>query len=721
MKQFLKVDFFSLRIDVLALCHEQRACTTHKPMLSFKEGVAMRSMKLFYTAASIAALLSACGGNGSNTAATTSTTSTNDAPAATLPAKLSTIGGTAATGAPFAGATVNIIDQTGKVVGSGTTAANGSYQLTVSAGATPPFVVQAVRDDVTLTSVVPDSSSSTINITPITTLIASRLSISGDPSKLAAELQVNPSLISTATVNAKVEEVIQLLQPLLSAIGSSLNPLTGTFSADGSGMDRVLDSLLVTFTPATDSSTNIEVAIKQQSTEGTQPTVLQFNSQIASPPQLSPVAVSELLPSGTIVQISDLLQRLTACFAIPVAERVATPEALVAPASDIKASACRTLFVNNDPAVYLNNGGTIGGAAQSKPFNEIYRNGATGVRFERGAYQFTRANGDMVISFRTVDNAGGILDQSAVARRSSDDGKLRLIGNQYAYPGSVTAYHQLRTFINQPGANHYSTGYVLTVPNTGQFSKVIVTSPKGKAIPLVSSSGSGNLVVPINGVPSGTNFIRVRGEFADTANTADPATYETSLVYDPQRPSNDEITSFAANSVWKFDYYLTGNASETPDATQYYRTQARALTIPEMKLRGLTSLSNDLVDAIKAESASSYVVPLDNTDSVISLSWAVPTGAIPPTSLRVFGRGPATGAGGSATRIRFDDGITVSSTARAGNVPCQAQSSSDNHCVQLGGASVFANGSFANGFDLRGTDGPGQTFSHFYATYKLLP
>jgi hypothetical protein len=87
----------------------------------------------------------------------------------------------------------------------------------------------------------------------------------------------------------------------------------------------------------------------------------------------------------------------------------------------------------------------------------------------------------------------------------------------------------------------------------------------------------------------------------------------------------------------------------------------------------------------------------------------------------VFGRGPATGAGGSATRIRFDDGITVSSTARAGNVPCQAQSSSDNHCVQLGGASVFANGSFANGFDLRGTDGPGQTFSHFYATYKLLP
>jgi hypothetical protein len=46
--------------------------------------------------------------------------------------------------------------------------------------------------------------------------------------------------------------------------------------------------------------------------------------------------------------------------------------------------------------------------------------------------------------------------------------------------------------------------------------------------------------------------------------------------------------------------------------------------------------------------------------------------------------------------------------------------SGDNHCVSLGGVTVFANGSFTNNFDLRGTDGPGRTFSHIYATYKIF-
>lgn len=686
----------------------------------------MRLIKFFSTAASIAVLLAGCGGGGGgggsgNGSGSNETASTSPAspysPASSTSDKLSLLTGTAATGAPFAAAKVTVIDQTGAIVGTATTNADGTYQVPLATAATPPFVIQAIRDDRTLISVVPDARSSTINITPITTLIASRLSVSGDPTKLAAELQANPSLISTTTVTAKVSEVVQILQPLLSAVGSTANPLTGTFTTDGTGMDRALDSLLISITPATSSSTNIEVAIKQQNTEGSQPLVLQFTNQTSSLPALSNISSTTLVPAGTATLIDDLLKRLVACYALPVTERVANPEALSAPPSDITASACKTLFVNNDPGVYLTNGDRIGGADRAKPFNGIFRSGATGVQFDRGAYQFTRVNGDMVISFRTVDSLGGIQDQSAVVRKSAADSKLYLIGDQYAYAGSVTAYHQLRTFINQPAADHYDTGYVFNVANNGQFSRVVVTSPKGKTIPLVSNAGNSYLVIPINGAPSSTNFLRVRSEFADAANSANPATYETNLPNDPDRPSNEEIASFAANSVWRFDYYLASNSSSTPDATQYYRTQARALTIPEMKYRGLATLNDDMLNGIKTASAGTNVVPLGNTDSVIPFSWTVPNGAVMPTFVRLFGQGPAT----STPRIRFDDGITVNSTARVANVSCQQQSSGDNHCAQVNGATVFANGSFANGFDLRGTDDPGRTFSHFYATYKILP
>jgi hypothetical protein len=277
----------------------------------------------------------------------------------------------------------------------------------------------------------------------------------------------------------------------------------------------------------------------------------------------------------------------------------------------------------------------------------------------------------------------------------------------------------LRTIPNQPAADHYSTGYTVSVPNNGQLSKVIVTSPKGKQISLVPSAGIDFLAIPKNNIPSSTNFIRIRGEFADAGNSANPADFESGLVYDSDRPSNDEIASFAANSVWKFDYYLIGNTSGTPNATQYYRTLGRALTSPEMKLRGLAVLNNDVIADINARTTASGTVPLSNADEFIKLAWTVPFGSIAPTSLTAFGQGPVTST--KTTRIRFIDGISVNSSVRTGNIPCQPQSSNDNHCTVIGAKTVFAKGSYFNGVQLLGTDAPGRNFAHFYATYKILP
>src|SRR3989304_2842123 len=64
----------------------------------------------------------------------------------------------------------------------------GGPPITLPLSAKPPFVVQAVRDDISLVSVIAEAKDTTTNITPVTNLIASRLSSSGDPAKLAAEI-----------------------------------------------------------------------------------------------------------------------------------------------------------------------------------------------------------------------------------------------------------------------------------------------------------------------------------------------------------------------------------------------------------------------------------------------------------------------------------------------------------------------------------------------------
>lgn len=665
----------------------------------------------------LAAVLAACGGGGGGGSDTAPDGSTNT-PAAT------TFKGVAATGAPFADAQIQIIDRTGAVVGTGTTNADGSYSVTLSAGAAAPFVLQAVRDDMTLVSVAPDTSSTTLNITPITNLIAARLSTSGDPEKLAAELQANPTLLSAVNVNAKVEEVVALLKPVLDAVGATANPLTGAFVADGTGSDRALDVLTITITPASATTSNIEVSVKQTLPEGEQPTVLQqFDSNTATLPSLPAVDATKLVTSGTAPLIADLLRRLTACYALPVDERVVTPDATGATAADVKASACKTVFHNDDPASYLSNGKRVG-TGHNTAFNGIFRTGATGLVFDGGTYEFTRAGveGDMVVSYRSTDKNGNVQNDSIVVRpdNAAAPTKLRLIGNQYLYEGGVIAYHQLRTFINQPASDYYSTGYDLRVPNEGLFSKVVVTTPKGGKPVLLPTSGLSFMSLAKNGTASGTSFLRIRGEYADTANTGDPALADTAIFFSSQRATNEEIAGYSAQSTWKFEYYLKDNVSGLPDATQYYKTRARALTIPELKTQGMSNLTQDVITDLKAGSTNGvYVVDFTGPAEI---DWAVPTGALAPNSIKIFGRGPVPAGSPAGTKgANFDDSAAVGSTARTGKVFCTKQSPTDTHCTTADNVVSFAPGSVFTGLHLFAREASGREYAHFYATYSLAP
>jgi len=230
--------------------------------------------------------LAACGGGGGD-------------PGAAPPAGF-TVSGTAATGAAFVGATVTLTDSTGaSYTADALSGTDGHYTVTVPDSAKPPFVVEAVSADksVILVSVVAEKGDTTTNITPITNLIASRLSPSGDPTKLAGELKTGTASFDAAALKLKVDEIITLLKPLRDAAGDASDPLNGTLVADGTGADKVLDSLSITITPSSASSVDIVVAVKPAPNDTASTPPITFAGGGTNAPIVATVTVPSGVPS----------------------------------------------------------------------------------------------------------------------------------------------------------------------------------------------------------------------------------------------------------------------------------------------------------------------------------------------------------------------------------------------------------------------------------------
>ena len=677
-----------------------------------------KSRALILTLASTALLaLSGCGssegeGDGGGQGGSTGTP----------PAAVS-LSGMAATGAAFTDAVVTVIDSTGATVGrSASVGSNGTFSVTLNPGTKPPYVLVASRttgdgEVQSLVSVLESVSATTANITPVTHLIASRLSPSGDPLKLANELASGTARITPEAVAATVQEVRQILAALLAATGTgTIDPLKGAFSVDGTGYDRLLDALQISIVPATPTSSNIEVAVKQQLADGVQPTAVRFASTAATVAPLPSIDPATLIAPGTSALMADFLKNLTSCYALPLAERINT-SGPGGPA-DITAPACRSVFFGNDPAAFRSNGNTVG---LNRSFNGIYVNGGTGVLFSQGTYEFTRSNGDLVMGYKSKDAAGNeAFDTFAV--RKDTDGKLKLIGNQYRYPGGVSAFHQYRQFItlSQSAYNYYSTGYSLNVNDVrggagvGQsiFDRVVVTAPNGTPVTLKPGAGLSqlNLVKPL-GV-SGTNFIRLRSVFSNGATTGDISAIDSTLFFSPVVRTDEDLEAAAAKGVWTFSYFLAGNTGAAADATQYYRSRSRALSIRELRLQGLAQLTAETVSAL--ESTPGLLegqIPLPTNRPLENLRFTVPANALPVTQIRIFGRlDPASNG------ARFDDAVIIRPTARAGTVLCTPASNADFHC---GAAGAYAANAYFNGLQLLGREAAGREYGSFYAAYRL--
>lgn len=638
-----------------------------------------------------------------------------------------TVSGTAATGAAFDSAAVTIIDSNGTVYGGGATditGADGTYSITLPLTAKPPFVVMAVRDDRTLVSVIAEAKDTTTNITPVTNLIASRLSTSGDPAKLAGEIKADPALVNATKLTAKVTEVVALIKPVMDAIGDNTDPLNGKLVADGNNADKLLASLSISITPSSATTVNIEVSVKQKLDDGVDPAVIGFTNTTAPASALPPVTDTDLVPNGTDTLITDFLQRMTACYALTQANRVTSGGIA---AADIIAPACRTLFSGDDPANYKHNGGTV---SSTGAFSSIFGSG-TGMQFDRGNYEMTRANGDLVIAYRATDSSGNKTNNTLLV--TTEAGKLKAIGNQYKYSGSVTPWHQKRSFINQPapGATYFSTGYTMQVNNTLKnaipiFAKVVVTTPRGAVLTLKPLSGYSYLPLVKNPGGSetvtGTNFLRIRSAYEAAANSAkDPSAADTSLFFASSPATDAEIKDYPAQRTWRFDYYLA-SAPTVIDATQYYRTRARPMTIQELQKQPLPTLTEADIASAKAntKTGSGGLYLPTPTAGPLTLNWVWvaskddSTLDLAPTQIRLWGAAIVSGK-----KYSYEDSTSVASTARSGNITCSSTNlTTDKHCDAIGSAANFTAGGLSD-VHLWANASYGREFTHHYAYYTI--
>lgn len=639
--------------------------------------------------------------------------------AATTPTKTPiTITGTAATGAAFTGGTVYVYDSRGVVVGNTSTIdpTTGQYNLTLADGAVAPFVLVASRTNTdgqieTLVSVMASTDQTTANITPITSLIASQLSPSGDPTKLVDELAAGSATVSSTSIATAVTEINTILAPLLTATGtSSSDPLTSTFTTDGTSYDRLLDSISVSFTPTSSTSTNVDIGVKTALSDTSTPLSVSYtNATVPTTSPLPTIDSSALVASGTGAQIQDLLSRLTSCYAVPLTSRVTGTTA-----STISADVCKGIFLNSDPTLYKHNSYTVGLGA----FNSMFTASASAaVKFDRPRYEYTVNNGNTTVSTKPMNgdvvftaswsDVDGNSDSGEYWARPDSNGKLFLTGNLSGIDAEVSARVERREFLhaNLASYSYLNTGFNLFINskhtqlkdangNPITVSKIVAVSPKGNQLTLMSPNNYGyyELMIPGTNTSSNTSVVRLAGKYTSSSATGSPRDVDQKLFWaksctDPADTttctntdwSDTTIGSIPAQGNWTFNAYDANGGLIT---TFRRRTTNRPLTMAEASnvvWPGLTA--NTRTDIVNNSTAGYFTDTVDfygELGGASTPAWEVPAGAAwLPTKLTVYGKDPLNGKS-------FDDAAKFRSNARYAKVTCSdvdGSGTADQHCV----------------------------------------
>lgn len=702
----------------------------------------MDSKLMRWAGALIAAVVVGCGGGGGGSGGSFSlvpaaTTGASDAGSTTsampsLPAERS-LSGTVATGAPFDNATVVVRDATGTVVCKTQTDHAGTYQCALPEGTNAPLALVAEREEQRLYSVTAHAGG-TANITTLTTVMASRLSANGDPAAIADTVRLKAGAIGHVELKQQKVSLAAALKSVTDALGlRELDPVEGPFSANGTGQDAVLDALAISVRPD-GTAANIEITLKTLAASATKaPVSLSFRSDDAVIPTLPPLVAPEELASIPVpAMVNELISRLNGCYQLPLSQRVRAlndTDPVVGDASDLLATPCRTLFLGNDPAVYLSNGVRVGRDINNAgSFTSLFRPDATALRWDRGNFEYFRANGDATLSYRTTDLGGNVVNGTLTVR--NEGGSLKLVGDGHRYSAAVRPVSAHRDMINSPLFSAYTTGYGFLIANrvvngVSIFRKVIVTMPSGDTMTLIPQPGLSILVTTkADGVtPLLNNGIVLRGQYENPSAPGNLADREPGIGIVSPQLSDQQIAQLKDQSLWKLEFVHVD--ANTPNVTQYERTLSRAETLAEIRHAGFIDLTPAMRTKLTAATATDggllFGAPSQANPNMLDLSapgnadaWTVPDGAVALSTLTVYGSAPQVNnlAGGS-----FNDSVALSSTMRKAVVRCMPDAVGDNHCDGSAGLQ-YAQGTKIRFLSMEGRDGRAVNRNKFILFYK---
>jgi len=685
----------------------------------------MKSISLFSrTAWAVAfASLAACGGGGGGAAVN----GTADAFG---------IEGNLGKGAAFGGATIAGTDSQNNTFTCPTLSdeTTGAYTCSVASTYKPPFILSATRDGEAYYSVVTEATkgqTTKAHITPLTSAIVGALSDTGNPA------DVKPKDATTDAITAATGKVKDGLAEVITATldGAKFDPFKDPDfkPSTSTGMDKLLDAVKVTST-----GTGVQIALAANPEVTT--TIKKSEAAPAPIPKAKVDDEKTTLDAKPPVLIDAFLSNIKACYALPVADRVTDG---TNSGSTIRSEACKALFTSSNPSLYKSYGATV---SPTGVFTSLFKDEATNTTFGRGNLEYVIKNpgqpndGAWLVSYTATKplNSGGSNVQIGnwVMKFNPKSGEtpanLQLLGNQFEHDGQVYPTVQQRYFVGRTESNYVSTGYVLNVNDrivngSSIYKQVTVTTPDGKntfTLKPTSSCSYLGLVKSDNTITC-TNFVRISSAYSSAPTTPVlaknmPSVEQAVLVFKDTPMTDAEIAQIPDNGAWTFKYDLANNTT----VTQTSRTLVRAATLAEISKMAFPEVTKEqLADADfqSLASAGGYTFAGDIANNSIDLSapnnggfWYLPSGAIAPYQVTVYGRAAKVGnANGSV----FNDTLYLSSSATKVIITCSQQSNTDKHCDSQQ-PTKYAAGTTVNQVQLNAMTGKGMLRSKQVVLYN---
>ena len=565
----------------------------------------------FALCASFSAVLAACHGGGGGDQSLSSASS---------------MSGTAAVGLPLARAPIVVRDTNGKTV-STTSDANGNYSVPLQ-GLTAPLLITAVdKSGVsgTLYSVVATTSTAnggpvTANVTPLTTAVSALITTSGNPLDLAQSGGL--SVVNGTSVSAAIAKLDSVLGPILSAnqlSSSSFNPISGTFTANQTGADAVIDSVAVT--PSSSGSGY------QISSLADPDTAIQLNAS-------SSISTTLSAPPQPLNYLATLTTTLSQCASDMQA---AGDSAGTSASSDASCSA-------SVDSSYLNNGNANFGTRHTLYTKGTVLTGIKTVAFvSSGTLPGINHPGALVYLLMTDPDGTPDFGMDYVQQQSN--GKWNIIGNQQLDSTYIASFVGRTQYTDPADAanGHYESGLDIQIPLSVNVSgtptdigSALVTGPglptSGLWLQYANNGiAAGQLEIPTGtlSAPISSSNVRVDGGMSTTYKwswaplSGSTTSFAPSGLPEYAAASQDvsTIQNFGVYTVKMYD--LTGTLIRTDQIQNIARNYSAATG----GLVAWQTLGSDVI--------ANYLTPggsgsQSSPGTSAQLDWSMPSGAVFP-------------------------------------------------------------------------------------------